>query len=138
MSPRATSTRFLNPSRDGDSPTALGSLGQGLTTLQVKKFFLTPTLRSNLRTVLAHRDKPTQPFPLSRPAVALQEPPPAKPGWMLGAHPTGPQVLAEANPASPKASANPDGTKRQPGRAILAVGHKDGGKFRLQTPVLEC
>ena len=39
MSPRATSTRCLNPSRDGDSPTALGSLGQGLTTLQAKKFF---------------------------------------------------------------------------------------------------
>ena len=40
MSPSATSTRFLNPSRDGDSPTALGSLVQGLTTLPVKKFFL--------------------------------------------------------------------------------------------------
>ena len=40
MSPSATATRFLNPSRDGDSPTALGSLGQGLATLSVKKFFL--------------------------------------------------------------------------------------------------
>jgi len=38
MSPSATATRCLFPSRDGDSPTALGSLGQGLTTLPVKTF----------------------------------------------------------------------------------------------------
>jgi len=31
---------FLNPSRDGDSTTALGSLVQCLTTLAVKKYFL--------------------------------------------------------------------------------------------------
>jgi len=40
MSPSATSTRFLNPSRDGDSPTALGSLVQCFITLSIKKFFL--------------------------------------------------------------------------------------------------
>ena len=39
MSPRATSTWCLNPSRVGDSTIALGSLGQGLTTLAGKKFF---------------------------------------------------------------------------------------------------
>jgi len=33
------STRFLNPSRDGDSPAVLGSLVQCLTTLPVKTFF---------------------------------------------------------------------------------------------------
>ena len=44
MSPRATSTRFLNPSRDGDSTTALGSLIQGLTTLAGKKLFLISNL----------------------------------------------------------------------------------------------
>ena len=38
-SPSATSTCFLIPSRDGDSPTALGSLVQGLTTLSGKNFF---------------------------------------------------------------------------------------------------
>jgi len=38
MSPSATSTQFLNPSMDGDSPTALGSLAQPLTTLSVEKF----------------------------------------------------------------------------------------------------
>jgi len=36
----ATSTRFLNPSRDGDSTTSLGSLVQCLTALAVKTFFL--------------------------------------------------------------------------------------------------
>jgi len=35
---------FLNPSRDGDSSTALGSLVQRLTTLSVKKFFLISNL----------------------------------------------------------------------------------------------
>ena len=38
------STRFLNTSRDSDSTTALGSLGQHLTTLSAKKFFLIPNL----------------------------------------------------------------------------------------------
>jgi len=50
MSPRTTPTRCLNPSRDGDSTTALGSLGQGLTTLAGKKFFLISNL--NLLTQL--------------------------------------------------------------------------------------
>ena len=52
MSPNATSTRVLNPSRDGDSTTALGSLCQCLTTLSVKKFFLVsnPNLGSWLPT----------------------------------------------------------------------------------------
>jgi len=36
----ATSTRFLHPSRDGDSTAALGSLVQRLTTLSGKKFLL--------------------------------------------------------------------------------------------------
>jgi len=40
MSPGATSTHFLNPSRDGDSTTALGSLVQCLTALSAKKCFL--------------------------------------------------------------------------------------------------
>ena len=40
MSWSATSTCFLNPSRDRDSTTALGSLVQCLTTLAVKKFSL--------------------------------------------------------------------------------------------------
>ena len=44
MSWSATSTRFLNTSRDGDSTTALGSLFQCLTTLSVKKFFLISNL----------------------------------------------------------------------------------------------
>ena len=44
MSWSATSTRFFNTSRDGDSTTSLGSLFQCLTTLSVKKFFW----RSNL------------------------------------------------------------------------------------------
>ena len=44
MSRSATSTRFLNPSGDGDSPTALGSLVQCLTTLSGKKFFLMSNL----------------------------------------------------------------------------------------------
>jgi len=35
MSPSAESTCCLNPSRDGDTPTALGSLVQHLTTLAV-------------------------------------------------------------------------------------------------------
>jgi len=39
MSPSATSTCSLNPSRDGDSPTALGSLVQCLIALPVKTFF---------------------------------------------------------------------------------------------------
>ena len=39
MSRSAISTCFLNPSRDGDSTTSLGSLGQCLTTLSVKKIF---------------------------------------------------------------------------------------------------
>jgi len=34
----------LNPSRDGDSTTALGSLVQCLTTLSAKNFFLTSNL----------------------------------------------------------------------------------------------
>ena len=38
MSQSATSTRFLNPSRDGDSTTALGSLFQCLTTLSKEIF----------------------------------------------------------------------------------------------------
>jgi len=38
--PKATSTRFLNISRDGDSTTALGSLFQCLTTLSVEKYSL--------------------------------------------------------------------------------------------------
>jgi len=44
MSQSATSTRFLNTSRDGDSTTSLGSLFQCLTTLSVKKFF--PNIQS--------------------------------------------------------------------------------------------
>jgi len=44
MSPGATSTQFLNPSRDGDSTTSLGSLVQGLTTVSVKNFFLISNL----------------------------------------------------------------------------------------------
>ena len=44
MSRSATSTRFLNPSRDGDSTTALGSLVQCLATLAVKTFFLISNL----------------------------------------------------------------------------------------------
>jgi len=35
MSPNATSTGFFNPSKDGDSTTALGSLVQCLTTLSL-------------------------------------------------------------------------------------------------------
>jgi len=55
MSPGATFTRFFNPSRDGDSPTALGSLFQCLTTLSGKKFFLIFNLNlpwCNLRPLL--------------------------------------------------------------------------------------
>jgi len=44
MSWSTTSPLFLNPSRDGDSTTALGSLVQCLTTLSVKTFFLISTL----------------------------------------------------------------------------------------------
>ncbi|KAK4824542.1 LOW QUALITY PROTEIN: hypothetical protein QYF61_016146, partial [Mycteria americana] len=44
MSRSATSTRFLNSFRDGDSTTSLGSLFQCLTTLSVKKFFLISNL----------------------------------------------------------------------------------------------
>jgi len=44
MSRSATSTRFLNTSRDGDSTTSLGSLFQCLTTLSVQKFFLLSNL----------------------------------------------------------------------------------------------
>ena len=44
MSPSATSTWLLNPSRDGDPTTALGSLAQRLTTLSVTKFFLISNL----------------------------------------------------------------------------------------------
>ena len=44
MSQSATSTRFLNTPRDGDSTTSLGSLFQCLTTLSVKKFFLISSL----------------------------------------------------------------------------------------------
>ena len=40
MSQGATSTRCLNPSRDGDSTTSLGSLFQRLTALSRNKFFL--------------------------------------------------------------------------------------------------
>jgi len=40
----ATSAHLLNTSRDSDSTTALGSLFQCLTTLSVKKFFLTSNL----------------------------------------------------------------------------------------------
>jgi len=39
-----TSPRVLNTSRDGDCTTALGSLGQGLMTLLMKKFFLISNL----------------------------------------------------------------------------------------------
>jgi len=44
MSQSATSICFLNPSRDGDSTTALGSLFQCLTSLSLKKFFLISSL----------------------------------------------------------------------------------------------
>jgi len=44
MSQSATSTRFLNTSRDGDSTTSLGSLFQCLTTLSVNKLFLISSL----------------------------------------------------------------------------------------------
>ncbi|NXX20447.1 AGRG1 protein, partial [Podargus strigoides] len=44
MSLSTSSTHLLNTSRDGDSPTALGSLFQCLTTLSVKIFFLISSL----------------------------------------------------------------------------------------------
>ena len=47
MSLSATSTRFLNASRDGDSTTSLGSLCQCLTTLSDKKCCLIPSLKSS-------------------------------------------------------------------------------------------
>jgi len=46
MSPRATSTQLLNPSRDGDSTTPLGSVVQSFTALLVKKFFLISDLNT--------------------------------------------------------------------------------------------
>ena len=51
MSCSATSTRCLNPSRDGDSPTALGSLVQRLTTLSVNKFFPISNLNVQLEAI---------------------------------------------------------------------------------------
>jgi len=44
MSRSATSTWFLNASRDGDSTTSQGSLVQCFTTLSVKKFFIISNL----------------------------------------------------------------------------------------------
>ena len=52
MSQIATSTHFLNTSRDGDSTAALGSLFQCLTTLSVQRFFLI----SNLNLPIAAAD----------------------------------------------------------------------------------
>ena len=69
---------FLNPSRDGDSPTALGSLVQGLTTHSVKTFFLISNLnlpRSNLRPlplVLLPVNGEKRPTPTSLPPPVRQ------------------------------------------------------------------
>jgi len=38
---RAPSNLALNPAREGAATASLGNLGQGLTTLSVKNFFLT-------------------------------------------------------------------------------------------------
>ncbi|KAK4814524.1 hypothetical protein QYF61_021625 [Mycteria americana] len=86
MSQSATSTRFLNSSRDGDSTTSLGSLFQCLMTLSVKKFFLISNLNlswSNLR-----------PFPLvpSLAAVESDEVSP-QPPFLQAKQPQVPQPL---------------------------------------------
>jgi len=75
MSRSATSTRVVNPSRDGDPTTSLGSLFQCLTTLSVKTFFLISNLNLPRRSL--------RPLPLvlslvtweRRPAPASRRPP---------------------------------------------------------------
>jgi len=89
MSPSATSTRFSNPSRDGDSTTALGSLVQCLTTLAVKTLFLISSLNlpwHNLRHRLSFyrwlpgsRDQPPLTTPSFQGAVESDKVPPQPP-----------------------------------------------------------
>ena len=83
MSCSATSTGFLNTSRDGNSTTSLSSLFQCLTTLSVKKFFLISNLNlpwHNLR-----------PLPLVL-SLGLQEAVPAQGCPRASSHPALPRA----------------------------------------------
>jgi len=71
MSWRATSTRVLNPSKDGDSTTSLGSLLQCPSTLSEKTFFLISNLNLPWRNL--------RPLPLVLSLVTWEKRPPRCP-----------------------------------------------------------
>ena len=73
MSLSTTSKHLLNTSRDGDSTTSLGSLFQCLTTLSVKKCFLTSNLNLPWRNL--------RPFPLVLSPVTSEKRPTPPSYW---------------------------------------------------------